>query len=742
MPDQMAAYLYVADAEDDRAQPDNVFFRATSVASALSLCKIFASAYPAQKNRIRSDAAAAIPLERQILLDEALAGLGVYDDPDPGIYDPPPARATLQRAEWARRVRGWECQLPNAGSARATVSRTPSLQSSTALDESLAKLLGALEWHRLLFLFSADACRRNPHAISSFGRGMETVEREEILGWKRMMEEADQNENFLWDNRHVIDRYADAAVEAFGPGDGLSPSEPDSTGNRVPVTDGTLPYWSLHKWSVPQLEESSDGILTACRGVAVADDHSQLPELVRTCMHLARPEDQSKWTSSLVVRWNYLARLDAQIGRIKEARVAIALRSTVPNSAFPALNSPTLDAQQIGDLVVLCTVGRDLLCTRRAYPDAVPPSEYQGLLDDLMAATQRLLSLPGLEKFQAMMNAPAVADSKPSDRFAMMMAAAIMAHPLLEKRPESLEEGCRAITETMNHCQASASPEVAGFVSRLANMMVLACRHPTAPDVNEFKEPARFRQMLSVYWNVARELVQTQAHANVGFSPHPLLPLIENLRDRIATCFSNLAEMMDARDSARSCDELLAVLTEGEAGDLSAVPEWADREVQKIDRFIAQAGLRLGARVFHLTAAEEYFIKLVAGLADAHKKRVNDAGRRLLPTRRPSAATAQAEQDAASNQVVPTPAAVPAVVLGRLGEPCFVRGKEKPCLTRTQHKTIERLLAAGENGLSLNELLYKNPGGRNSLSKLRKDPDWAAVIRMAGKADGGYRILS
>jgi hypothetical protein len=44
-------------------------------------------------------------LERQILLDESLQWLAIYDDPDPGIYDPPPPTGTLLLAEYAMRAK-------------------------------------------------------------------------------------------------------------------------------------------------------------------------------------------------------------------------------------------------------------------------------------------------------------------------------------------------------------------------------------------------------------------------------------------------------------------------------------------------------------------------------------------------------------------------------------------------------------------------------------------------------------
>ena len=49
--------------------------------------------------------------DEQILLNEAIAWLEVYDDPDPGIYETPPPKEVMMRAEYARRARGWEAMV-------------------------------------------------------------------------------------------------------------------------------------------------------------------------------------------------------------------------------------------------------------------------------------------------------------------------------------------------------------------------------------------------------------------------------------------------------------------------------------------------------------------------------------------------------------------------------------------------------------------------------------------------------
>jgi len=80
------------------------------------------------------------------------------------------------------------------------------------------------------------------------------------------------------------------------------------------------------------------------------------------------------------------------------------------------------------------------------------------------------------------------------------------------------------------------------------------------------------------------------------------------------------------------------------------------------------------------------------------------------------------------------------VKLGRPGEPCIVRGSTKMPLTDGQHAVIAALIEAGAEGLTKDALEAIRRSARRMLDDLRKDSDWAAVIRMAGRTNGRYRI--
>jgi hypothetical protein len=304
----------------------------------------------------------------------------------------------------------------------------------------------------------------------------------------------------------------------------------------------------------------------------------------------------------------------------------------------------------VADVVVLFMVTRDLVRIGRDYPDAMPEADHKAWVDEVTAHANLILKRPGFEGIKTLMKEPTLLEMDVPQRFGMLMSAAMMAHPAMAAPAGTPAEIQAAVEKAMSACQETASPHIKEQMSRLANLMVVSCRCPTGTAVKDFAAPARFLQMLHRYWMLASAMVQTQATCHVGFNPHPLLHLIENIRDRLSTCFSHVAHLDDAADAQHSCDQLVGMLTEGDIDDLSAVPEWTNGELQKVERFIARARLKVGPRVFDLTAAEEFFIKQCEHLIAEHDKRVRATWKQML-----ARADAQAAARRPAEESSPTP---------------------------------------------------------------------------------------
>jgi hypothetical protein len=85
---------------------------------------------------------------------------------------------------------------------------------------------------------------------------------------------------------------------------------------------------------------------------------------------------------------------------------------------------------------------------------------------------------------------------------------------------------------------------------------------------------------------------------------------------------------------------------------------------------------------------------------------------------------------------------IPVTLRGPQAAP-LVLGKPKPNMTTAQYHVVEALLAAGDAGLTKDELVTASGHGdaRHVLKRLAdSDPDWHAVIHFPGKTGGRYRV--
>ncbi len=98
---------------------------------------------------------------------------------------------------------------------------------------------------------------------------------------------------------------------------------------------------------------------------------------------------------------------------------------------------------------------------------------------------------------------------------------------------------------------------------------------------------------------------------------------------------------------------------------------------------------------------------------------------------------------AATNRRTSEPRGGPPVILGKPGDETIVRGKRKGRLTLPRYNVVEALLAASDDGLS-KDSLARESGHSDAVNILKRlaesDTDWKAVIKLAGKPGGRYRI--
>lgn len=103
-------YLFARRAGANGSVTEGVFFKTAREDVAENLCGLFKKEYGDADGgtEFRYAAAAGIPLQEQVLMEESLDWLQAHEDPDPGIYEARPSDETLLLAQYGVRARGWE----------------------------------------------------------------------------------------------------------------------------------------------------------------------------------------------------------------------------------------------------------------------------------------------------------------------------------------------------------------------------------------------------------------------------------------------------------------------------------------------------------------------------------------------------------------------------------------------------------------------------------------------------------
>src|SRR5271165_3326819 len=106
-------YLYSDSSTASTLSSGNVFYWVASEQVAKTLCRLLSKEYSPEAGEpiFLLKSADEMEQDEQVLLEEALDWLAVYDDPDPGVYDPEPPKGMMIRAEYARRARDWEPRI-------------------------------------------------------------------------------------------------------------------------------------------------------------------------------------------------------------------------------------------------------------------------------------------------------------------------------------------------------------------------------------------------------------------------------------------------------------------------------------------------------------------------------------------------------------------------------------------------------------------------------------------------------
>ena len=107
---QIDYYLFASSSAVSDESPRTVFYTVKGESMAKSLCELFTEEYgdDGGHTTFSFNDSAKFALGKQVLMDESLESLGIYDDADPGLYDPAPPTSVITRAQYALRAKKWE----------------------------------------------------------------------------------------------------------------------------------------------------------------------------------------------------------------------------------------------------------------------------------------------------------------------------------------------------------------------------------------------------------------------------------------------------------------------------------------------------------------------------------------------------------------------------------------------------------------------------------------------------------
>jgi len=306
-------YLFVG---QGHLSPSNVFFDVNDEWAARELCGLFTDEFgiPCQYKHVSEHS-----LRESIRLDEALGELRLYDDPDPGVYDPSPPHEMLMRAQYALRAGGWYEFLlrrhKNLHTAdKSTAGNVASISDADEPQVTLDNIQRLLEKHRLMFLYFAVPRRRNP---LNRNEPWETVNERDLPSIPAA--EIDSDGEFLFAHRRSLESFAHAAIGRFGTDEGNKPRIMDESGTVVDVEGGSYPHWVLDEPACLYLEDSADAILDASRQAMRRYPGQPTSRLIRQVQSVLRDAGKTKWYSSNLVAWSYLMRLDETVHALKLA---------------------------------------------------------------------------------------------------------------------------------------------------------------------------------------------------------------------------------------------------------------------------------------------------------------------------------------------------------------------------------------------------------------------------------------
>lgn len=339
-----AAYFFLT-VRSDASSPPSVFYCADDEWMAIELCKLFKSEFGQFCDHEFSQIVVSGDDTTQLVrLRAAVDEVSLYQDPDPGIYDPEPTQDLLQLANYYSRATQWESLLVTLRKQEPKEYRTngPEQGAATATGEldiqAFERVRILLEKHRLMFLYFAVPKQINPLVTGNKWQP-DSLKPDQFPKFKS--DEIDDDGEFLFTYRRRLEQFVQTCYSKFGSGAGSKPRVLTEDGTVVDVEGGSLPAWYLDDGACVYLDESAEQILASMRDAARKGQSRLLQPFIKAIKDALHDQGKSKWYASEPVRWEYVSRLDSILHELR----TFELEQPSMNKAATAeeVKDPTLD---------------------------------------------------------------------------------------------------------------------------------------------------------------------------------------------------------------------------------------------------------------------------------------------------------------------------------------------------------------------------------------------------------------
>lgn len=394
------------------------------------------------------------------------------------------------------------------------------------------------------------------------------------------------------------------------------------------------------KWRAAEGLKMRDGV-----AIAGAELLAQRPPLKGNFTSPNLYDQASRWAEKIAAETSEAAREKANRPR------------TSGSAEKQAELAPPETLRTLLPTAVIATVSlRDLTRISVYYPGAISQQEAESIRSTLIGEMTTAASLCGLSELIDI----ALSEQNEVGLDTSLSAAVAflcMRHPDFKADPSSPDGPTGNMKEVLRICQDRAVGPTKEIVERLVQTMLYDCRIPKPTGDDSFREPQRFLQMLRLYWGIIRRLIVYHTDSMASYQPHPLTPLVMNLKARIDSCLEVLSKCEGASSAGETITSLVEIVLSADHDALQVVPECSFEQVGSVDRFIEATRLKLGAKSYPLTAAEEMCIECGDKAIDDYTHQVDAEWTKVIKRLNAAGEKKAASKDSPTPKVDPQPQA-------------------------------------------------------------------------------------